>query len=282
METGAQDIPLPVNAGTTIGEIQVNAGGVLEVGFEQANTNTVAGGGNNVEGHHTNHLHLVSTSGRNGSLTLTGGATPSTLRMQINGTTNDQFDRIELQGNGTLDGTLDVLVNPVSCTGNDPCGANANGVWSPTVGETFDIIKLVLAPVVGDYDGNGSAGNEDYGVWRSTFGDSVTAGTGADGNKNGVIDSADYVLWRNNLGGTSSLGTFNNSQFDTLNIVDPTGTLAAANATLQVNYSATMVQLQVVSLGAGTGLAGAVPEPSTVALVALIVPMLGLGRRNRS
>jgi hypothetical protein len=277
METGAQPIPLTNGAGTTIGEIVVNSGGVLEVGFEQAN----AVAGTFTEGHHTNHLHLVSTSGKNGSLTLTGGATPSTLRMQINGTAADQFDRIELQGNGTLGGTLDVLVNPVSCTGNDPCGANLNGVWSPTIGETFDIIKLVLAPVVGDYDGNGTAGNEDYGVWRSTFGDSVTAGTGADGNKNGVIDSADYVLWRNNLGGTSSLGTFNNTQFNSLNIVDPTGALAAASATLQVNYSATMVQLQVVSLGSGTGLA-AVPEPSTIALLALIAPFVLRGRRVRS
>jgi hypothetical protein len=275
METGAQSIPLANGAGTTIGEIVVNSGGVLEVGFEQAN----AVGGTFTEGHHANHLHLNSTAGRNGSLTLNNGAM---LRMQINGTTADQFDRIELQGNGTLGGTLDVLVNPVSCTGNDPCGTNANGVWSPTIGETFDIIKLVLAPVAGDYDGNGSAGNEDYGVWRSTFGDSVTAGTGADGNKNGVIDSADYVLWRNNLGGTSSLGTFNNTQFSTLNIVDPTGTLAAANATLQVNYSATMVQLQVVSLGSGSGLAGAVPEPSTIALLTLIVPLALRGRRVRS
>jgi hypothetical protein len=273
METGAQPIPLTNNAGTSIGEIVVNSGGVLEVGFEQAN----AVGGVFTEGHHTNHLHLVSTGGKNGSLTLTGGATPSTLRMQINGTSPDQFDRIELHGNGTLGGTLDVLVNPVSCTGNDPCGTNANGVWSPSIGETFDIIKLVLAPVVGDYDGNGTAGTEDYGVWRSTFGDTVTAGTGADGNKNGVIDSADYVLWRNNLGGTSSLGTFNNTQFSTLNILDPTGALAAANATLQVNYSATMVQLQVVSLG--SGLAGAVPEPSTIALLALIAPLALRGRR---
>ena len=58
----------------------------------------------------------------------------------------------------------------------------------------------------GDYDGNGTVEQNDYDLWRSTFGSTIIAGTGADGNGNGTIDAADYVIWRKNLppaGGTS-------------------------------------------------------------------------------
>ncbi len=56
-----------------------------------------------------------------------------------------------------------------------------------------------LAPplvVQGDYNGDQIVDAQDYTAWRAAFGDSVTAGTGADGNGNGVIDSADYIVWR--------------------------------------------------------------------------------------
>ncbi len=56
-----------------------------------------------------------------------------------------------------------------------------------------------VAPVTGDYDGNGTIGPEDYVAWRGSFGSTVTPGTGADGNNDGVIDAADYTVWRDNL-----------------------------------------------------------------------------------
>jgi hypothetical protein len=52
------------------------------------------------------------------------------------------------------------------------------------------------APIVGDYDGNGTVGPEDYTVWANTYGSSVTAGSGADGNSDGVVNAADYTVWR--------------------------------------------------------------------------------------
>jgi hypothetical protein len=269
METGAQDIPLPVNAGTRIGEIQVNGGGVLEVGFEQANA--VA----NVftEGHHTNHLILSNKFGRNGTLALTGGATPSTLRMQINGTALTAFDYIEANGNVSLAGTLDVLVNPVSCTGNDPCNANANPTWSPQDDETFDIIKITAG--AGDYNANGSVGTEDYDLWRSTFGNTVTALTAADGNGDGEVNAADYVVWRKAL--TAPAATIS-GMFGSLNIVDPTG--AMGGKTFQILYSSSLVQLKVVT-PSGSGHGSAVPEPSAMLLAGVMLPALLFGRRRR-
>lgn len=53
----------------------------------------------------------------------------------------------------------------------------------------------------GDFDGSGVVDQQDYIVWRNTFGSGATA---ADANGNGVVDSADYVIWRNNLGNVVS------------------------------------------------------------------------------
>jgi hypothetical protein len=60
--------------------------------------------------------------------------------------------------------------------------------------------------VPGDYDGNGTVGPEDYTLWKTTFGNTVASGAGADGNKNTKIDAADYTVWRNNFdSGSGSL-----------------------------------------------------------------------------
>jgi hypothetical protein len=58
--------------------------------------------------------------------------------------------------------------------------------------------------LAGDYDRNGSVEQLDHAVWRSQFGMSVVAGSGADGNANGVVDVADYIVWRKMLGAQAS------------------------------------------------------------------------------
>ena len=67
------------------------------------------------------------------------------------------------------------------------------------------LATLVLPP--GDYNGDQIVDAQDYTFWRGDFGDSVTAGTGADGNGNSIIDAADYVIWRNNLGSGAGTGS---------------------------------------------------------------------------
>jgi hypothetical protein len=61
----------------------------------------------------------------------------------------------------------------------------------------------------GDYNGDQIVDAQDYNVWRGNFGDSVTAGTGADGNGDGIVDGADYVIWRKaaNAGSGTSLAS---------------------------------------------------------------------------
>jgi GH18 family chitinase len=55
-----------------------------------------------------------------------------------------------------------------------------------------------FAAVLGDYDGSGSVGPEDYNLWKSSYG-STSGDMRADGNEDGVIDTADYTFWRNHL-----------------------------------------------------------------------------------
>lgn len=59
----------------------------------------------------------------------------------------------------------------------------------------YDLYEEATA-VVGDYNGNGTVGPEDYTVWANTYGSSVTAGSGADGNGDGLVNAADYTVWR--------------------------------------------------------------------------------------
>jgi hypothetical protein len=60
------------------------------------------------------------------------------------------------------------------------------------------------AAIPGDYNNNGTVGQEDYTLWKNTFNSNVTAGTAADGNSNGKVDAADYTYWRDRFGGAGS------------------------------------------------------------------------------
>lgn len=73
--------------------------------------------------------------------------------------------------------------------------------------DSFDLQVTAVPFSPGDYNSDGAVGIGDYIFWRSTFGQSVRAGEGADGDQNGVVDARDYVFWRNAvaLGSGSSI-----------------------------------------------------------------------------
>ncbi|WP_425395484.1 dockerin type I domain-containing protein [Aeoliella sp.] len=60
-----------------------------------------------------------------------------------------------------------------------------------------------IANLPGDYDNSGVVDAEDYALWRNEFSNSVTPGTGADGNGDGLVNLADYTVWRNQLGAST-------------------------------------------------------------------------------
>ena len=68
---------------------------------------------------------------------------------------------------------------------------------------TFEL-SLTGCELTGDYNCDGAVGEEDYKLWRGTFGS--TLATAADGNSNGVVDAADYTIWRDSLSETLGSG----------------------------------------------------------------------------
>jgi hypothetical protein len=78
------------------------------------------------------------------------------------------------------------------------------GNYEDHIANAAEVIRLVAAdgtlitqsdaPLTGDYDASGVVNQNDYAVWRSTYGsrDSLAA----DGNGNGEVDTADMVIWR--------------------------------------------------------------------------------------
>jgi hypothetical protein len=92
--------------------------------------------------------------------------------------------------------TFDNLIYPhdgADGSGNGVIDAADYVIWA----DCFDDMNGFA---IGDYNENGVVDIADFNLWRNTFGNAVTAGTGADGNGNGVIDAADYVIWRDTFG----------------------------------------------------------------------------------
>jgi hypothetical protein len=246
-----------------LGEVVVNDGGIFEVGFEQMSSAGVAG-------HHTYQTTLTDSGSREGTLTINPGGT---LRMQINGTAANEFDAITASGDVQLGGTLNVLVNPGASSGGG--GTAANPIWTPAVGQTFDIITLAAGPApAGDYDGSGTVDDGDYDFWRMHF-DSNNAD--ADGNGNGVVDAADYVIWRKNFGAIGGTDAEISGTFSNVSVTDFNGAMTGLD--FKVNYLTTAVQLEVI---AAPGAGSAVPEPSALVLAGMLLPLFTTRRARHS
>jgi hypothetical protein len=249
--------PIPTHTDMAMGEVVVNNGGILEVGFEQ----NVAGDAF-PEGHTPYHLNLVKTSGQNGGLTLNSGGT---LRMQVNGTAANLFDSISAQGNVALGGTLEVLVNPIASTGSGTDIADLPN-YTPTLGDTINIITL---NPLGDFNNSGTVDANDLTAWKTAFGQNA----GGDADKDGDTDGNDFLIWQRSVGTTGTIS----GNFANISIIDPTNTMLSQGLTFQVVKTATAVQLKVVSALA------AVPEPSSVGLLAVGLGLaLVRGRRGSS
>jgi hypothetical protein len=132
-------------------------------------------------------------------------------------------------------------------------GAAFNVGGAHNLAFTYGAVNQSPSPV-GDYNGNGVVDAADYTNWRKTLGQSVTAGTGADGNNDGSINSGDYDVWRANFGHAG--GGF-------------TG-------------PGTVVQGFVRYVTSGAGAGAAVPEASSVLLVSIGLASLAVGSRWKS
>ena len=254
----------------SLGEVTIQSGATLILGFEEVPSGSTSASDATIQ---PNRLSLTAAGTRSGSLTLADGST--TVLPIIGQQPGLGFGAITAEGDVSLDGTLQVVINPPQTSGHPLEGTP----YAATIGDTFDIITTAVSAPDGDYNRDGTVDQDDYDMWKDTFGS--TTNPLADGNDNDVVDAADYTVWRDNLGATGSLDGTISGTFDDLQIVDDSGVLAAAGATLTVNYiSSHLVQLEVVAAGAGA-LSTAVPEPQALLLLVCAAAFGGLQRKRR-
>jgi hypothetical protein len=103
-------------------------------------------------------------------------------------------------------------------------------------------IRGFVVFVPGDFNDDGIVSAADYVIWKKTEG-TIEEGHPADADNSNVVDAADYAIWRENFGSTRHDQHEHNH-----------------------------------GNGAGASLAANVPEPSTLALLAIV---LGAPRRSR-
>ena len=135
-----------------------------------------------------------------------GGLTPGT-----------DFDRIEISGQATLAGTLDVsLINPfVPVPGNTfevmtfasrmgeftmINGLGVVGLGAYLYAEHNDMNLRIVTALPGDGNLNGEVEAADYTIWANGFGMASPQFTDGDYNTDGMTNAADYTIWANNFG----------------------------------------------------------------------------------
>jgi hypothetical protein len=164
--------------------------------------------------------------GRNDMLEFVQTAAGS-YRIDLEGTSTSQYDRLIVDGAAQLDGDLQLslrggyapapgdLFDIISAGGGItgtfanvmqpplmPAGLFFDVLYSPTLVQLM-VVEQVLLP--GDYNLNGVVDAADYALWRDTLGQ-MGQDLAADGNGDGSIDAADYDVWRIHFGNMANSG----------------------------------------------------------------------------
>jgi len=124
-----------------------------------------------------------------------------------NGTSDDNYWMFDPANPFGTVANIDSQLTPNTGTRQFPVslGEDAAGNLYVAYIGSGEVFRINMAHPVGDYDLDGDVDNNDYSVWRTSFG-ITAAGLPADGNGNGTIDAGDYVVWRNALPAGSGSG----------------------------------------------------------------------------
>jgi hypothetical protein len=159
----------------------------------------------NLTGNTSNKRLLIATSGFG---TLQGAVAPDFTLPSAN-FFNPAGDTLTLFAGFTIDtkSFTSLPTDGVTARHYIPnTGATSLAVNMPTnyAGATGSVNLGAPVTPTGDYNGNNVVDAADYVVWRETFGQNVSQGTGADGDSSGVIDELDYNFWRMRFGSVVS------------------------------------------------------------------------------
>jgi T5SS/PEP-CTERM-associated repeat protein len=169
-------------------------------------------------GNLTNGGGTLAPGDPTGTTTVVGDYTQSSGALQIELASAGSYDKLVVNGNLTLGGTLSVSL----VSGYSPAAGatfdildwtNLTGTFStlqlpPLAGSlmwntnqlyTDGVLAVVGPGLPGDYNLNGTVDAADYVIWRKTLGQSGDD-LPADGDGDGTIDTGDYDVWRTNFG----------------------------------------------------------------------------------
>jgi hypothetical protein len=88
-----------------------------------------------------------------------------------------------------------------------PISSGLGNAFSVSVPLRSIVALLIDTTLQGDFNRDGTVDAADYLVWRKSLNQSVTRGTGADGDANGIVQQADFNIWRANFGATTGGGS---------------------------------------------------------------------------
>jgi hypothetical protein len=242
--TSTKGISIAGNADVTFWNDVTNTSGLFKVNSGSTATFFGAFSGNGITGNAAD-IHFeggVSPGFSPASVTFAGNVSlggAATLLIELGGLTQgSQYDHVEVTGQLTLDGILNVALL---------------GPFVPTIGSSFHILDW--GNVVGTFATLQLPALAGGPTWDTsqlyTTGTLSVGGVLGDYNHNGVVDAPDYVVWRKGLGTTYTQNDYN---------------------IWRANFGAT------AGGGSGSALGppspSAVPEPAC--LVLMLIGMIGL------
>jgi len=178
-----------------------------------------------------------------GNLALTSGVLAIELASAVSA------DSLIVDGDAILGGALDVSLLDS---------------FSPTLGDNWQILSA------GGISGMFSSVTDGYSVQKQGdnlllyFGPAPPLALAGDYNGDHVVDAADYTVWRNHLGESFAL----TNETESLGTVD------------QADYEAWKTNFGATSAGSGGGSIGAVPEPSSGILIAIVFAIMTAAPRR--
>ena len=166
----------------------ISAGGTLAIGT----LGTLTGNGT-AAGTLTNGGTVSAGLETAGTLAVTGNFSQSAsgkLVVELFGTGNGQFDRLQVSGAATLNGTLQVLL-----------GSNGGTPFVPQLGDTFSFLSASQGRT-GAFSVASLPSLPAGDMWQVRYaaGAATLAVTWADDNDNGTVGAADYVIRRQLVG----------------------------------------------------------------------------------
>ncbi|MEM6854757.1 MAG: hypothetical protein AAF593_10160, partial [Planctomycetota bacterium] len=230
-------------ANTAVSRIDLLNGGILQ-------TAAVTGDLTNEAGVLRPDAGTGLTTNVIGDLNITGEyiqQADATLEIQLGGTTaGTQHDRL--------------VADVVTLQAGTALDVQLVSGFTPTLGDSFEIVLAngvfgTFGETAGLNLGGGLELDVDYGPDRITL-EVIQALLAGDYNGNGTVDAADYTVWADNFGSTTLLDADGNGN----------GVVDAADYTIWAdNFGASNASAQGFVL---------IPEPASLALLALGVPLL--------